>query len=138
MRLPEDYQRADGSVPTGTEWEITSPSLFEVSHKFSRFRGHDAGRFQNRFQKRPPDPVGEVGGSIGDTLGTVFWEPIAFFVASWITSRENGFWRKSDIESFSALTATAAGSYPEIRMIGVAPHFKRMTSAMSSPEPSGN
>ena len=104
--------------------------------------GHDAGRFagrcQNRVQERPPGTVGEVGGSTGDNLGAALGEPIAFFTASQITSREKGFSRKLAILSFCALNATAAGSYPEIRMIGVAPHFERICSATSSPEPSGN
>jgi hypothetical protein len=43
-------------------------------------------------------------------LGAALGNPIAFFTASQIISREKGFSRKLDILSFSALNATAAGS----------------------------
>ena len=83
--------------------------------------------------------VREAGGSTDDNLGTALSrKPIAFFTASQITVREKGFSMNSYIECFSALKAMAAGSYPEIKMIGVAPHFERMPSATSRPEPSGN
>ena len=36
--------------------------------------------------------------------------PIAFFTALQIISREKGFWRKSNIRNFSALNATALAS----------------------------
>jgi hypothetical protein len=75
---------------------------------------HDTGRFaercQNRVQERSPDAAGEAGGSTGNNFGAAFGEPIAFFTASQIISREKGFSRKVDILSFSALKATAAGS----------------------------
>jgi hypothetical protein len=45
-------------------------------------------------------------------LGPAFGELIAFSTASQIMAREKGFSRKSDIESFSALNATAAGVIP--------------------------
>jgi hypothetical protein len=116
------------------------PHTFNLSLPRSLTAPHTnfAGRRQNRVQERPADAAGEAGGSAGDNLGAAFGGPIAFFTASQITSRENGFSRKSAMESFFALNATAAGSYPEIRIIGVAPHFDRMRSATSSPEPSAN
>ena len=75
---------------------------------------HDAGRFggrcQNRLHERPPDTVGEAGGSTGGNSDVALEEPIAFFTAAQIISREKGFSRNSDIPSFSALNATALGS----------------------------
>jgi len=50
------------------------------------------------------------GESGDDNSDAPFAEPIAFFTALQIISRENGFSRKSDIPSFSALSATALGS----------------------------
>jgi hypothetical protein len=65
-----------------------------------------AGRRQNRVQERPLDAVGEAGGPTGRNSGVALEEPIALFIVSHIVSRENGFWRNSDIPSFSALDAT--------------------------------
>jgi hypothetical protein len=45
-------------------------------------------------------------------------DPIAFFTALQIASREKGFWRKTNTLNFSALDATKLMSQPEIRIIG--------------------
>jgi len=74
---------------------------------------HDAGRFAERCQNRVrvgPHVIGETGGSPGDNSDAALEEPIAFFTAAQIISREKGFSRKSDMRSFSALNATALGS----------------------------
>jgi hypothetical protein len=73
-----------------------------------------------------------------DQANAPLGNPIAFFTALQIISREKGFWRKSNIRNFSALDATALASYPDIRMIGASLPFDRIRSATSSPEPSGN
>ena len=72
-----------------------------------------ANTFVQRRQNR--DLVGlvataETGESACDNSDAAFGDPIAFFTALQIVSRENGFSRKSDIPSFSALSATALGS----------------------------
>src|ERR1700676_2619183 len=67
-----------------------------------------------------------------------FGDPIAFFTALQIVSREKGFCRKSDTLSFSVLDVTELASYPDIRMIGASLPFDRIRSATSRPEPSGN
>ncbi len=51
----------------------------------------------------------ETGESAWDNSDACFEEPTAFFTALQIISREKGFSRKSDIPSFSALSATALG-----------------------------
>jgi hypothetical protein len=56
------------------------------------------------------DATAETGESACDNSDAAFGEPIAFFTALQIISRENGFSRKSDMPSFSALNATALGS----------------------------
>ncbi len=70
--------------------------------------------------------------------GSTCTDPIAFFTALHIVSREKGFWRKSNIRTFSALDATELVLSHEIRMIGAALPFDRIRSAISNPEPSGN
>jgi hypothetical protein len=83
--------------------EVVSQPKVDFDYRF-------AGRFQNRVQESPPAAVVGAGESTSDNFGAASGEPIAFFTASQIIVRENGFSRKSDIQSFSALSATAAGS----------------------------
>ena len=64
-------------------------------------------RRQNRDLVRWTPPQGRVSRPGSDAR---FGEPIAFFTALQIISREKGFSRKSDMRSFSALNATALGS----------------------------
>ena len=45
-----------------------------------------------------------------DQANAPLGNPIAFFTALQIISREKGFWRKSNIRNFSALNATALAS----------------------------
>jgi hypothetical protein len=54
--------------------------------------------------------IGENGGSPGDNSDAALEEPIAFFTAAQIVSREKGFLRKSNIRNFSALNVTALPS----------------------------
>ena len=51
----------------------------------------------------------ETGEPACDNSDAAFGDPIAFFTALQIVSREKGFSRKADIPSFSALNATALG-----------------------------
>ena len=48
----------------------------------------------------------ETGETACDNFVAAFGDPIAFFTALQIVSRENGFWRKSNIRNFSALDTT--------------------------------
>jgi hypothetical protein len=56
------------------------------------------------------DATAGTGESACDSSDARFGEPIAFFTALQIISREKGFSRKSDMRSFSAHNATALGS----------------------------
>ena len=76
-------------------------------------KGYDAALIRQRRQNRDLVRLGataETGEAACDNSDAAFGEPIAFFTALQITSREKGFSRKSDIPSFSALNATALGS----------------------------
>jgi hypothetical protein len=73
-------------------------------------RDYDGTHIRQRRQNRDlvrSDATAGTGGSALDNSDARFGEPIAFFTALQIISRENGFSRKSDIPSFSALNATA-------------------------------
>ena len=94
-----------------TENEVTQYYLVFSSGIPPRVRTDE--RPVNAHQNR--DLVGlvataETGEAACDNFDAAFGEPIAFFTALQIVSRENGFSRKSDIPSFSALSATALGS----------------------------
>jgi hypothetical protein len=94
-----------------TRSEIMSPAT--TGSGGSRGKGYDAALIRQRRQNRDLVRLGataETGKAACDNFDASFGEPITFFTALQITSREKGFSRKSDIPSFSALNATALGS----------------------------
>jgi hypothetical protein len=91
-------------------WRVARDNV----NRIATGRSYDGTHIRQRRQNRdlvPLDATAETPGeSACDNSDAAFGEPIAFFTALQIVSRENGFSRKSDIPSFSALNVTALGS----------------------------
>jgi len=64
------------------------------------------------------DIIGETGRLPGDSADAALEAPIAYLTASQIISREKGFSRKLDRQSFSALNTTVADLFPDGATIG--------------------